>query len=699
MKQKLILVLMLTAFIKANAQLPFGASDSTYFILPDGTHDKYYYQRDVAVFRLAGGAQYTGTLPPFVTAITWLQNDWHGYNLITFDTSATGAQCQAYSYYLAGYPGFEYGFVPVTRNKIAKAYENRWKMLSDLIVVKFRDHVIDNAALSGFIARNNLDLYHRPDSTLPDSDTWAWIFQLKGKARFLPLPACADIFTNEAGYVTICEPDIEIAKADTEPETEFSCTNLPNEFAAWGNTAYPDALWHIKNNGNVVNPYIGTGGTPLGGIADADAKICDCWGEGYDGTGVKIAVIDDGGIWDYNHPNLLNQILPGYNFNMMQAFSTSTNFNTSAHGMRVASVIAGLPNAGQTTQPNNTTVVGVAFGAKIIPYVVNLGNATVVQAIQKAITDGASIVNMSWSSSNANFPLGSIHNTIEQAVHTGRNGLGMVFVGSVGNDNADVMSWPAIMKNVIGVGASDPFDYRGSAYAQAGVTWDWLNIGGGSNYHDVSATDTLHYDVIAPGTMMFTDQTDFSVSPPSRMGIQQSGTSFATPLVAGIAAMYLQKFPYADFNEVTNSIVQNADKVRNGFSGPGTATPYNYHQYSAFLDGYAKETFYGRVNCLATITKPVVGLKGNNKNIENIENVKLAYLDDKEAMLLFDKDSNHNGSTLSVYDLSGRQLSSQKIEAGKSQYAFNTEHLKNGVYLLKVTNSSNNPTGIFKYIK
>ena len=116
--------------------------------------------------------------------------------------------------------------------------------------------------------------------------------------------------------------------------------------------------------------------------------------DGIDGTGIKIAVIDTG--VDFNHPDLFGwidgKVIGGYNFIQ----DGEPPMDKNGHGTQVAGVIAA---DGQTK--------GVAPKAKILAYKVSedgegVSSDLITRAINKAIEDGADIINISLGLNKTN---------------------------------------------------------------------------------------------------------------------------------------------------------------------------------------------------------------------------------------------------------------------------------------------------------
>ena len=118
-------------------------------------------------------------------------------------------------------------------------------------------------------------------------------------------------------------------------------------------------------------------------------------GNGFDGEGIKIAVIDTG--VDFNHPDLYGwgpegKVIGGYNFIQESEIPLDTN----GHGTQVAGVIAA-----------DGAVVGIAPKAKILAYKVSedgegVSSDLIIKAINRAIDDEVDIINISLGVNKTN---------------------------------------------------------------------------------------------------------------------------------------------------------------------------------------------------------------------------------------------------------------------------------------------------------
>lgn len=128
--------------------------------------------------------------------------------------------------------------------------------------------------------------------------------------------------------------------------------------------------------------------------------------EGIDGSGIKIAVIDTG--VDFNHPDLFGwgpdgKVIGGYNFIQ----EGTSPLDTNGHGTQVAGVISA-----------DGQLIGVAPKAKILAYKVSengeaVSSDLIIKAIDKAIEDGADIINISLGVNKTN---ASIEHAVNRAL-------------------------------------------------------------------------------------------------------------------------------------------------------------------------------------------------------------------------------------------------------------------------------------------
>jgi thermitase len=161
---------------------------------------------------------------------------------------------------------------------------------------------------------------------------------------------------------------------------------------------------------------------------------------------IIVAVLDSG--VDATHPDLAGRVLPGRSF-VPRVDDTHDRYG---HGTHVAGIIA----AG-------------CDGCEILPVkVIDWGGNTysgyIAQGIRYAVAEGASIINVSMTTSTDS-------NDLQDAVIHARN-HGVIIVASVGNNGEYRKLYPACFPGVIGVGALDTNGYRAS-YSNWGCVDTW----------------------------------------------------------------------------------------------------------------------------------------------------------------------------------------------------------------------------------
>ncbi len=225
---------------------------------------------------------------------------------------------------------------------------------------------------------------------------------------------------------------------------------------------------------------------------------------------VNVAVIDTG--IDKDHPDL--NVIDGVNF----VFKGKNTFDDgNGHGTHVAGTIAAIDN--------NQGVIGVAPGA-------NLYSVRVLDNSGSGTYSGV-IAGVDWVAANAdlidvaNMSLGGSHfQALNDAVE-GAIAAGVVFVVAAGNENTDACSKsPASTLNAITVSALDDRDGT---------------LDNNDSFASFSNSGTC-VDMIAPGVLIESTWKGGGYN-------TISGTSMASPHVAGAAALYIANNPV---NLVTN---------------------------------------------------------------------------------------------------------------------------------------------------
>lgn len=359
--------------------------------------------------------------------------------------------------------------------------------------------------------------------------------------------------------------------------TTQSVKDAVQKFSELPNVVYaePNYIYHTLNTPN--DPSFGklwgmhnTGQT--GGLEDADIDAPEAWDITTGSDQVIIGVIDTG--VDYKHADLAANIytnpgedawtIPGdpssgngvdddgngkiddwkgWNF-----ISDSNNpMDDNMHGTHVSGTIGAVG-------ANNVGVVGVNWTVRIMPlkFLGSDGSGDTDDAIKAIIyaTDmGAKVLSNSWGG-------GGYSSALEDAIKYA-NDHGVLFVAAAGNDgvNTDITpNYPSNydVANIISVAASDHSDQRAL----------WGSGGGGGDgcglvcSKAVAATPGSNYgpktvDLAAPGKDIY------STVPGGYSSL--SGTSMATPHVAGAAGLLLAKSPDMTAQQIKDRLISTVD--------------------------------------------------------------------------------------------------------------------------------------------
>lgn len=304
-----------------------------------------------------------------------------------------------------------------------------------------------------------------------------------------------------------------------------------------------NALAHNKNIEFVEENFIGQGAMvpndPNFSTQWHHAKIMtpSAWDYGTGSADIPIAIIDSG--VDPAQPDLMGKLLPGYNF---------VNNNTDTHDLLGhGTSVAGSASA----QTNNAIgVAGVSWNSTIMPFVVldssNYATyANIASAIVRAVDSGAKVINISIAGSSSSY-------TLENAVDYAWNHGVLVFAAAA-NYNLSTPYYPAACTHAIAVAATDSAD-RKASFSNYG---DWITLA-------------------APGVSIVTTNNGGGYS-------SKSGTSFSSPIAAGVAALIWSVNPQLSNQQVYDILVSTADDL--GASGFDTSFGYGrINAYNAMLE-------------------------------------------------------------------------------------------------------------------
>ncbi|MBI2845292.1 MAG: S8 family serine peptidase [Chloroflexi bacterium] len=349
-----------------------------------------------------------------------------------------------------------------------------------------------------------------------------------GRIYIIRLPARADVLAAVAQYAS--DSNVEYA----EPNYFAKLAYEPND------SRYTlGEQWNLNNTGQTING--------VAGKLDADIDAPEAWDTTTGDPSTIIAIIDTG--IDFQHPDLAGQIwtnpdediddppfdddgngyaddVNGWDFvNDDNDPNDDHTFNGHSHGSHVSGIAAAETN-------NATGVAGVCPNCRIMP--LKVCNASgqcswsdIAEAIQYAADNGAEIISMSLG--------GNCNKTVAAAVNYAWNN-GLLIIAAAGNGYGNGIDWPARFRRVMAVGATNNLDKRAS-------------------FSDYGA----QLDLVAPGVSVLSSiRVDVDPLDPYRLF---SGTSMATPHVAGVAGLIWSQNQLLTHRQVWRILIKTADDL------------------------------------------------------------------------------------------------------------------------------------------
>lgn len=250
------------------------------------------------------------------------------------------------------------------------------------------------------------------------------------------------------------------------------------------------------------------------------------------GAGSLLVAVVDSGIYPF-HPDLAPKLVAGWNFVDM----TPDTSDTMGHGTAVAGTLAAATN-------NGIGIASVNWRSPVLPLVVVDRNdqaaySEIAAAIQYAADRGARVINVSVGGKSPSVVL-------QTAVDYAWN-KGAVIFASAMNRSTSERHYPAACNRVIAVSATDGADH----------------LAGFSNYGD-------WITLAAPGANILSTVNGGGYG-------YWSGTSFASPIVAGVAALCLAVNPDLTNAELVSLLKETADDL----GAPGFDTSFGWGRVNA----------------------------------------------------------------------------------------------------------------------
>jgi len=327
-------------------------------------------------------------------------------------------------------------------------------------------------------------------------------------------------------------------------------------------------------------------------------KAYEAYDDGYDGDGIKVAVLDGG--FDTSHADLDANIITGYDEEDDDNTPNAGSHNATmgGHGTHVAGIIA--------AEKNGTGMQGIAYNASIMPIKIFQDSGTFVtgginNSIDYATDNGAIALNNSWGTSRAVnatcsgvscyvvVPAESTTGGFTAAERTawasvasdnnvvvfaaGNNGMNSVN-GQVkayrSSDDAYITSYDAQV--VVDALSAVSYVNRSTQEAQYGVNAsavaeNWLNVVALDNTNTIASYsnacgNTKAYCIAAPGSSIYST---VPTALKSSGYDTYNGTSMAAPHVSGAIAVMKEKWPNLTGAQIVDLIIGSATDL--GASG------------------------------------------------------------------------------------------------------------------------------------
>ncbi|MEZ5429149.1 MAG: S8 family serine peptidase [Pyrinomonadaceae bacterium] len=351
----------------------------------------------------------------------------------------------------------------------------------------------------------------------------------------LDAEAVAKQYAAMSDLVVYAEPNYEIKLDDpTNSSTKDLLYRTRDENPVMPNDPMFEEQWALNNIGQ------------NGGKEKADVSALKAWLKTQGSEEVVIAVLDSG--VDYTHPDLVKNMwlrpdnIPQYTddelgtFNDLHGFNATDNLSDpmddNGHGTHCAGIIGAEGN-------NNEGISGINWKVEIMPlkFIGRGGFGSTKDAIEainyaidrKRAGVNVRVINASWGSTLYSKPL-------EDAIRAAGE-EGILFVAAAGNNSTNNDKSPHYpsnykLSNVISVAALDRNDQMAS----------FSNFG----------PKTVH--IAAPGKDILSTWLNDQYR-------EASGTSMATPYVAGVAALILASEPDLTVEQLRQRVLASVDKL------------------------------------------------------------------------------------------------------------------------------------------
>jgi thermitase len=347
--------------------------------------------------------------------------------------------------------------------------------------------------------------------------------------------------------------------------------------------------WDFNNTAQPL--YEPDTGATVAGTLNADIDAPQAWDVSRGSSAVRIAILDSG--VECTHVDLLGKCVEQKNFTI-----SSTATDLLGHGTHVAGIAAANTDNGKGTAGVgwNTKVGSIKvcreYPSESFPLLGMCDVADSVEGLLYAADQGYRVINMSYGSDPDPYsPSQAEADAIKYAWNKGA-----VLVAAAGNDYASTRHYPAAFPEVISVAATDRHDNL-AYFSSFGSAWVSVAAPG----HNILSA----YPNVACG---------LPLNDPDGCYNWLSGTSMASPHVAGIAALVWARYP-----GITNA---QARSYIESSANPQGALGQNFRAWVK----------YGRVNAYRALTADVpapppanISLSATGYKVKGLQKVDLRW--------------------------------------------------------------------------
>lgn len=387
-------------------------------------------------------------------------------------------------------------------------------------------------------------------------------------------------------------------KLDSLKEVIYAEPNLVNEFeqSYQPTDQYFKEQWHLQSWND----------TQL--VKDADVSATEAWDITRGKRSVVVAIIDDG--FDLNHPDFQGNEKVVHAKDYVDG--DSNPFPVTQHGDYHGTPVAGVSIA----EENGVGVVGVAPGCAFMPIRFPLSMTdTYLSELLTYVGEHADVISCSWGPRPGYRPLPTflIEKFNEISTNGGPRNKGCVILFAAGNYDSSVYEPSKNIINgfthhekIMAISASTS-ENKKAVYSNWGV--DISVCAPSNNFHP------LDRNIVVPGWGIVTTDNEESgrgFTPDSKYTGRFGGTSSATPLVAGIAALVISANENLTADEVRKIIEETTDKIED--LNPDIITGHAKGTYNE--KGFSEWFGFGKVNAAKAVQKAIQILESTTKTFD-----------------------------------------------------------------------------------